>query len=71
MFVTRKVYVMVWSGSVSSVGLADLTMEIDDVCVALTEAVAVAETAVPDGAFPVAVAESATEPWSMSVWVTT
>ncbi len=37
---------------------------------AVTEAVAVAETGVPDGAWPVAVAESATEPWFMSAWDT-
>ena len=57
---------MVWPAAVRMFGLADLTMEIDGDALAVTEAVAVAETGVPDGALPVAVAESATEPWFMS-----
>ena len=69
-FVTTKVYVMVWPAELRMVGLADFTMEIDEVWLAVTEAVAVAETGVPEGAWPVAVAESAMEPWSMSAWVT-
>ncbi len=69
-FVTTKVYVIVWPAELRMVGLADFTMEIDEVWLAVTEAVAVAETCVPDGALPVAVAESAMEPWFMSAWVT-